>query len=183
MARVLIILGILIVAYALSPVGPLSMPATSIPAHPPIRVGLGANSSLAVAPEEINKTIEFVEAIEKAQNATAKKQQRWSDGLLTLVVVLSGLISIAAGIQRILSARKKPDFVAVASIAVLSATVAIATSMAGRIENLAKDRLTCVDGLNPLLRKTVTDVESTSNEILAKRYLTELRTAAEKCAP
>ena len=88
---------------------------------------------------------------------------------------------MAAGYQRILSKLKKPDVIVVASIAVLSAGVAISTSVAGRIENLSKTRLGCIDKVRPMVSKKIADVEGTQSEIQARRYLKELRSAADRC--
>ena len=181
MGKLLIVIGVLIIAYAISPFGFLLQPPLEGSIELSSHLGSGANSSLVIPKEEVNKAIDHVQNIEQTQVAKAIQQQRWSDYLLTLVIVLSGLVSVAAGYQRILSKQKKPDFIIVACIAVLSAGVAISTSVAGRIENLSKARLACVDKVRPQVGKTVADVEGTQSEIRARLYLDELRSAADRC--
>ena len=181
MAKLLVTIGILILVYALLPFGPNSVTSTPIYTDPSLRLGLGSNDALAIPRTEINQAIDYAQKIEKAQNTKAIHQQRWSDRLLTLVMILSGLVSIAAGYQRILSAKKKPDFIMVAAIAVLSAGVAISTAAAGRIENAGKTRLNCISSLGNTIRDTLVDVKGTGDEDLARRYLNELKLAADQC--
>ena len=181
MGKLLIVVGVLIIAYGLSPFGPLMFTPEEGSIDLSSHIGFGANSSLVIPKPEINNTIAYVQAIEDNQVFKAKQQQRRSDYLLTLVVVLSGLVSMAAGYQRILSKLKKPDVIVVASIAVLSAGVAISTFVAGRIENLSKTRLDCIDKVRPMVSKKIADVEGTQSEIQARRYLKELRSAADRC--
>jgi sRNA-binding carbon storage regulator CsrA len=178
MSKILITIGLLIIGYALSPFGLKTITTDPIETDPSLRIGLGANNTLAISRTEVNQAIDYAQEIEKAQNTKAIDQQRWSDRLLGLVMILSGLVSIAAGYQRILSAKKKPDFIVVAAIAVLSSAVAISTAAAGRIENMAKGR---IDGLGSEIRSTLADVKGTSDEDEARRYLEELKLAADRC--
>jgi sRNA-binding carbon storage regulator CsrA len=181
MSKILITIGLLIIGYALSPFGLKTITTDPIETDPSLRIGLGANNTLAISRTEVNQAIDYAQEIEKAQNTKAIDQQRWSDRLLGLVMILSGLVSIAAGYQRILSAKKKPDFIVVAAIAVLSSAVAISTAAAGRIENMAKGRINCIDGLGSEIRSTLADVKGTSDEDEARRYLEELKLAADRC--
>lgn len=181
MSKILIAVGILIIGFALSPFGPLGLVDTDGSTSLSSELGLGANDTLAIPREDLNKAIKYVETIESTQIAKALSQQRWSDRLLTLVIVMSGLISIGAGTQRILKAQKKSDLMAVYAIAVLSAAVAVTTSLAGRIENRAKENFKCIGSLQEEVRATITDVKSTDDADIAGRYLKELKTEADRC--
>ena len=67
MGKLLIVVGILIIAYALSPFGPLALTSEKGSIDLSSHIGFGANSALVIPKAEINNTIDYVQTIEDNQ--------------------------------------------------------------------------------------------------------------------
>jgi hypothetical protein len=177
MDRVLIVLGAVIIVGAL--VWSV-LPGEPVPESVPVlrKIGSGFQEQLALPPTEINDAISVANKAADAANARGISNKAWADALLLVVVCLGGVISIFAGLQKILGER---NAALVILTGLLGAGSAVSTSAANHLNGVADEDFACVEKIENLARETWRRVRSESDPTAARQYLTEMQRDVARC--
>jgi len=146
-------------------------------------IGSAANAQYAVSRTKMNSVLDPAREVANTLVEQHAEGMRWNRRLLGLAILLSALISIAAGLQRIAKARKKSDTVLMVAIALLGAGSAITTSVAGHIESGATSDLACSRDISDRAEKTIKNLAKERNPDLALQKLAELELEVNRCRP
>lgn len=143
------------------------------------RIGSGFNSALQIPREEINQQIAVANTVadEIVEHGVTMKCR--SDLALLLVIVLGGLTTMVAGLQKLVSDGPVVGFTV--ALALLGSASAGATGYAKYASDASDDSFECVDALEAHVGETIAALQTETDETSARQYLTDMTRQAVRC--
>lgn len=177
MGRFLIALGLAIVVGGIW----ITTEFASEAPEPPVldRIGSGFNSSLQIPREEINEQIAVANAVADEMVAHSITMKDRGEFALMLVIVLGGLTTMVAGLQKL--AGDGPAIGFTVALALLGAGSAGATGYAKYASDTSDAGFKCVDALEDHVAETIAALQSETDETAARQYLADMARQAARC--